>query len=173
MSRVALPAPPPPPSATLGCGRTRVSLVWARVCCCSYGYLHNRPFFVLNSDSAHYLPVVLVSCRIRRVSRSYRARYLVRCRRVATLRGSWEEIPVPPRSGAKSFVSPLCGLGGRRADGGRCKPRYQSHRTLTPTRRCSPCGRSRNRSPEKATLHPAAAVGLAQRWSTSSHLPKP
>ena len=173
MSRVALPAPPHPPARLWAVGARECVVGVGAVCCCSYGYLHNRPFFVLGSDSAHYLPVVLVSCRIRRVSRSYTARYLVRCRRVATLRGTWEEIPVPPRSGAKSFVSPLCGLGGRRADGGRCKPRYQSHRTLTPTRRCSPCGRSRNRSPGKATLHPAAAVGLAQRWSTSSHLPKP
>ena len=163
--------PPPTPQRDSGLwAHESVSLVCVavRMVICTTAL-----FSCLPSDSAHYLPVVLVSCRIRRVSRSYRARYLVRCRRVATLRGSWEEIPVPPRSGAKSFVSPLCGLGGRRADGGRCKPRYQSHRTLTPTRRCSPCGRSRNRSPEKATLHPAAAVGLAQRWSTSSHLPKP
>ena len=172
MSRVALPAPTPPPRATLGCGRTRVSfLVWTRLCVAVRMVICTTALFsCLSSDSAHYLPVVLVSCRIRRVSRSYSSRYLVRCRRLATLRA---RIPVPPRSGAKSFVSPLCGLGGRRADGGRCKPRYQSHRTLTPTRRCSPCARSRNRSPEKATLHPAAVVGLAQRWSTSSHLPKP
>ena len=54
ISRVALPAPPP--RATLGCGRTRVSVgVGARVLLFVWLFADTCP---LGSDSAHYPPVV-------------------------------------------------------------------------------------------------------------------